>query len=395
MYPVIRLKAGKEAMVVFRHPWVYSGAIEAIPGKLENGSLVHVNDYTGKFLGTGTYSTHSNIAVRMLGYHESVIDQDWFTAAIDQANRRRLFLGYGPGTDTTGYRMVFGEVDGIPGLVIDCYEDVLVVQVSTAGIERLKEQIVGALTQLFHPRAIVERSDLAVRKEEGLGEVKELLSGEDVEAAEFSEHGSRFVAEVKFGQKTGFYLDQKDLRCKIKNYARDREVLNLFSNTGSFAVVALAGGARRVHNVDSSQPALDRCAAQLELNHLSAELVSSDCADVFAWLGARNDPESDMVVIDPPALVKSQHDLLAGRKAYHFLNRAALRLTRNGGILVTSSCSAFFPEEDFSQTLRRASVQAGVNLRLIHQVQQSPDHPNSFYFRESAYLKSFVCLVTR
>lgn len=395
MYPIIRLKAGKEANVVFCHPWVYSGAVDSVPQQLENGALVHLHDSTGRFLGVGTYSTHSMIAVRVFGYRNSVIDREWFVARINEANQKRLLLGYGPDSDTTGYRVVFGEADGIPGLIVDRYSDVLVIQIATAGIERLKDHILDALISLFNPSTIIERSDLAVRGEEGLEEFTGLLHGDDVSAVEFVEHGNRFLAEVKTGQKTGFYLDQKDLRREVTRFAADSKTLNLFSNSGSFAVAALKGKASHVHNVDSSRPALDLCLNHAVLNDIAEDKITSECADVFNWLSTRSEPEYDLVIVDPPALVKSRQDFESGRKAYHFLNRAAMRLIRHNGILVTSSCSTYLKEDDFAHTLRRASVQAGVNLHVLRQVRQSADHPLSIYFPESAYLKSFIFLITR
>jgi 23S rRNA (cytosine1962-C5)-methyltransferase len=303
-------------------------------------------------------------------------------------------LGFGTEVDS-GYRVIYGESDGIPGVVVDRYRDVFVVQISTAGGETVKPLIVEALVQLFSPASILERSDLSVRKEEKLTDAVGLLFGQDVCTVEFTQNGLHFLADVAKGQKTGFYLDQRELRRTIGRLAGGRQVLNIFSGSGSFAVAASEGGAVSIHNVDSSQPSLDLIGTNLKLNELSLDSSTSDCADVFNWISSRSEPTYDMVIADPPALIKSHSDAAVGRKAYHFLNRAALRLLRNGGIFITCSCSSFFNEEDFAYTLRRASIQVGVDLRTLEIVRQSADHPISVYFPESYYLKSFICRLHR
>ena len=391
MYPILKLKPGKENNVIYRHPWVFSGALAASDIELKNGELVHIADADGQVIGTGTYSNHSQISVRVFDFSNCQIDATWVGARIASAQKQREILGYGPGTETTGYRLVFGEADGFPGLIIDRYDNVFVLQSSTAGIDRLKPLIVEALMDQFSPRAIVERSDIPVRKEEGIEETDGLLFGDDVEEVEFLENGLRFVADVLAGQKTGFFLDQKDLRKFTGQVASGRKVLNLFSNSGSFSIAALRGGAESVLNIDSAGQALDLCPHLAELNELPIDKITWETDDVFQWMTDISDQSFDMVILDPPALIKSQGDLESGRKAYHFLNRAAMRLVKPDGILVTSSCSLYFREEDFLFLLRRASVQTGRHLEILHYVTQSPDHPWSAYFPESRYLKSFVC----
>jgi len=393
LYPILKLKPGKENNVIFRHPWVFSGAFASPLDQLDNGELVHVADAAGQIIGTGTFSTHSQIAVRVFEFGKAEIDYDWIRARIIAAQEQRSLLGYGNGTDTTGYRLVFGEADCLPGLIIDRYNDVFVMQSSTAGVDRLKELVTKVLIEEFTPRAIVERSDIPVRKEEGIEETDGLLYGADVEEVEFLENGIKFVADVLAGQKTGFFLDQKDLRKAIRQMANNGRILNLFSHSGSFSIAALLGGAESIFNVDSSGQALDLCSHIAELNNLPIDRITWETADVFQWLGDIPQDPFDVVMLDPPALVKSQNDLESGRKAYHFLNRAAMRLIKPNGILITSSCSTYFREEDFLFMLRRASVQTGRQLEILHYVTQSPDHPWSVYFPESRYLKSFVCRV--
>jgi 23S rRNA (cytosine1962-C5)-methyltransferase len=395
MYPVLTLKPGKESALGFHHPWVFSGALQGIPREIEQGATVWVADQHGKIIGTGTYSTHSMIAVRVFDFAECTLDQEWFAARLHRAEEHRRWFDLGIGDPAAGYRVIFGESDGIPGLVVDRYADVLVLQIATAGIESLKEIIVQALVDFYAPRAIVERSDLPVRREEGLSEAVRVLYGEDVDRVEFREGELRFVADVKSGQKTGFFLDQRELRRRLMHYAAGREVLNLFSYSGSFAVAALKAGARSVHNLDGSRSALDLIADQFELNQLACSSATTECTDAFNWLSTHGDPSHDMIIVDPPALIKSHRDAETGSKAYHFLNRAALRLMRTDGIFVTSSCSSHYTVDDFAVMLRRASIQAGVTLDILETVRQSADHPISMYFPESRYLKSFICQVRR
>jgi 23S rRNA (cytosine1962-C5)-methyltransferase len=384
-YPVIQLREGREASVGFHHPWVFSGALESIPKDLAVGSLVHITDRNGRIIGTGSFEGEANIAVRVFDFSEVTIDEAWIASHIQQAENRRLFLGYGPDMETSGYRIVFGEADLLPGLVIDRYSDVLVLQISSAGMETLLPLVITVCKELFSPRAIVERS----------GAEYEIHYGSLDSSAAFTEHGMKFVADVLHGQKTGFFLDQKDLRKMVATYAKDRAVLNLFSYTGATGIAALTGGATSVHNVDESMPALEVCAAHATMNGFEEKNMTTEEADVFGWLGEKREETYGMVIVDPPALAKTKREVEQAKKAYHFLNRAAMRLTEDNGIFITSSCSHFFSEDDFLFTLRRASVQAGITLDVLHMVRQSSDHPLSVYFPESLYLKSFICRVRR
>lgn len=389
-YPIISLKAGREASTGFHHPWIFSGALQAVPLEVKHGDLVHVADRQGKIIGTGTYSATTSIAVRLFAFTEATIDEAWLASAVKAANDRRRLMGLGDGQPTTGYRVVFGESDNLPGLVIDRYADVLVLQISTAGMDRLRPHIIAACHTIFSPRAIVERSDMAIRREEKLEEITAVPVGEVTEPVQFLENNVKFLADVVGGQKTGFYLDQRELREHIAKLAPGRSILNLFSYTGAASIVALKNGAASVHNIDSSAEALALGEKQRDLNELPAESWTSEEADVFAWLNDHNEPTYDMVILDPPALTKTKSEQEAAGRAYHFLNRAALRLVKSGGILVTSSCSRFFSEDDLAYVLRRASVQTGVTFNVLKTVRQASDHPLSVYFPESAYLKSFI-----
>lgn len=392
-YPIVQLKAGKEPSVQFRHPWIFSGAL-ASNGSANHGDLVWLSDAHGTILGTGTYSGTSSIAVRILDFTQTVINDGWFVRRFKEANDRRAFFDYGK-KETTGYRVVFGESDGIPGLVLDRYEDVFVMQISTAGLDRLRDVIITAVQKAFKPKSLIERSDVGVRAEEKLPEVVKIYVGEEPNRTEFLENGFHFFADTSKGQKTGFFLDQKDLRRAIGSFANGRSVLNLFSYTGAAGVAAIKGGATSVHHVDASSTALNGCTIHAKMNKIPAKKFTTEEIDVFQFFSTTREPSYDMVIMDPPALIKSKKDTEAGMKAYHFLNRAALRLVKNDGIFVSSSCSHFLSEDDLAFTLRKASVQAGVHLSVLSVIRQSPDHPTSVYFPEAQYLKSFICSVAR
>ena len=409
MYKIVTLATGKEANVAFRHPWIFSGALASIADDLEHGDFVSVLDKNGKVLGTGTYSANTSIAVRVWAFHDVKLDEAFLKERLQMAQERRSFLGYGPGTHTTGYRLVFGEVDGLPGLVVDRYDDVLVMQIATMGMDRQRDMIVKALVDVFQPRIVIERSDMPVRREEKLEPVVAVRHGDATMEGplfvDFLENGVKLRADVVGGQKTGFYFDQKELRrffvgrsgqaAREQHMAKDRRVLNLFSYSGGTGLAVALSGAKSVQNLDGSEAALALAAENAKLNGLDEKVFSTEKADVFQWLGEHTEPEWDMVIMDPPALIKNSRETEEGKKAYHFLNRAAIRLVKDGGIFITSSCSHFLPEEDLAFILRRASVQIGVRLDIISVIRQAPDHPLSVYFPEAAYLKTFVCRVVR
>lgn len=394
MYPIINIRQNRVATVKFQHPWIFSGALILRKTRIEHGSLVYLSD--GKsIIATGTYSAVSSIAVRIFDFKQTIIDTSWFVKQITEAYEKRLLLNYGPHTNTTAYRVVFGESDNIPGLVVDRYGDVFVIQLSTAGIENLRKAIIEALIKIFNPQTIIERSDIAVRQEEQLPEHIAIHYGKKVSLVEFQENGLRFTADLIAGQKTGFFLDQKELRKEIMNCAEQKHILNLFSYSGATGIAAIKGGAKSVHNVDCSEKALTWCGKNRALNSIDLKSFTTECADAFEFLSRKGNKRYNMILIDPPALIKSKSNREEGIKAYHFLNRAALKLINDGGIFVSSSCSHFFPEEDFAFMLRQVSVQSKTHLSILKIVRQSPDHPLSVYFPQSAYLKTFICHVRK
>lgn len=394
MYPIIQLKAGREASAGFHHPWVFSGALGSIPAEVLHGGFVWLSDRRGEIIGTGSYSSHGSIAVRLFSFTKIIINQEWIIEVLRSAKKRRELMGYTKDGKTSGFRLVYGEADHLPGVVIDVYGDVVVFQLSTAGAERIREELIVALKEVMKPAVIYEKSDMDIRGEEGLEPVVKLHVGTMPDEVWFSEYGRQYMADIVEGQKTGFFLDQKDLRNEIERLSRGRNVLNLFSYTGASTVAALMGQAASVKNIDSSERALSFIAKHLEKNELDTSLVSHEVADVFQWI-SHHEETYDMVLVDPPALVKSKREQEGAMKAYHFLNRAAMRLVKDGGIFITSSCSYFVNEDDLAFVLRRASVQAGIELTMIKSVRQAPDHPLSVYFPESLYLKSFIFQVKK
>jgi len=401
-YPVLHLRRDRAASLAFRHPWVFSGALEEPPDRAFHGHLVRVAAPDGAILGTGTYSSSSSIAVRIFAFEDAAVDAGWLASRIAEADARRRLLGFGPGTDTTGYRVVFGESDGLPGFVLDRFGDTFVFQLSTAGTDRMRDDLITDMQATFSPDAIVERSDLNVRREERLDEVTAVRHGAlpDGDAVPFIERGIQYLAHPLAGQKTGFFLDQRDLRTLVRQLAsrsplQSGQALNLFSYSGATAIAALLGGVAHVHNVDGSETALAHAREHAALHELGEDRFTAVRADVFQWLAAHTEPTYDLVMLDPPALIKSQRDVEQGRRAYHFLNRSALRLVRDGGLLVTSSCSYYFSDDDLAFELRRAAHAVGVSLHTVAAVGQSLDHPQSVYFPEAAYLKSLVLQVHR
>jgi 23S rRNA (cytosine1962-C5)-methyltransferase len=394
-YPILKLKPHREESVLSGHPWIFSGALDRVPIGIPQGGLVAINSNDGQFLGVGSYGSMGSISVRLFDRRDVVIGKDWFADILRRAGERRKMMGYGPDTATTGYRVLFGESDGAPGLVVDRYDKSIVFTLSTAGLDKLRPQIIAAIDEVFSPAAIVERSDVSSRKEEGLENAISVHKGEVDAPVEFTESGVKFLADTVQGQKTGFFLDQKDLRRAIGKAAAGRNTLNLFSYTGSSGIMAALGGASSVHNVDGSARALEVAGENAKRATIAPDRFTAEKADVFKWLDSRRTPEYGMAMMDPPSIIKSRKDAKAGQKAYHFLNRAAIRLVVDGGLFVTSSCSQFLSREDFSQILRRAAYQAGVTLYAVGSFGQSADHPSPPHFPESDYLKSHIFQVRR
>lgn len=390
------LFADKDRSLRRRHPWVFSGAIAREPAGLGCGETVDLRDADGVFLARGAYSGASQIRVRVWTFDEhEAVDADFFAARIERAlAARRALVASG---ETNACRLINAESDGLPGLVVDRYGEVVVCQFLAAGPERWRDVIVEALARMSGAGTIYERSDVEVRVKEGLPSRVGVLAGaEPPELVEIVEHGLRYAVDVRAGHKTGFYLDQRASRRAAARYGEGREVLNAFSYTGAFAVAALAAGAVKVTNVDSSSSALALGVRNLALNGLPADRVENVEADVFTLLRRFRDSRRafDMIVLDPPKFAASRVQMDKAARGYKDINLLAFKLLRAGGVLLTFSCSGLMTPELFQKIVADAALDAGRDAQIVDKLGQPPDHPIALPFPEGAYLKGLVCRVS-
>ena len=381
----IRLARGEERRIKGGHPWVFSNEISEIRGEHEAGVAAEICDAGGGYLGTGHYNPRSLIAVRILSREREDIDDPAFLrrrleAALEL--RRSLY----PGLKT--FRLVHGEGDFLPGLVVDRYDGYLSVQFLTCGMERRRETVIAVLRDLLAPKGIAGRNDVAVRALEGLEERVELLDGEIPPVVEVEEHGLRFRVDLLGGQKTGHFLDQKENHLLLQGICTGKEVLDCFSYSGSWGTHAASFGARKVTCVDISPRAVGLARENAALNGLSG-IVTCEEADAFDRLRSLKSEgrRFDVVVLDPPAFVKSRKALKEAEKGYLTINRRAMELLRPGGYLVTCSCSYHMGRELFRDVLTKAAQQAGRTMRLVTSRAQAPDHPVLLAVPETEYLK--------
>lgn len=394
-YPQIYLSKAKENSIVKkRHPWLFSQAI-AGGDRPENGEVVDVYQSDRKtFFGRGTYNEFSQIRVRLFTRDaDEPVDQAFFEKKFRElkAFRERWI----DTKNTNAYRLVFGESDGLPGLIVDRYADAYVFQIHTAGMEWLRSPMVKALNAVFKPKTLYERSDVNVRLLEGLKDCpSRLISGQKITGEiEIMENGVRMLVNIAHGQKTGFFIDQRENRKALQKYSRGRSVLNCFSYTAGFSLYAALAGAKKVVSVDVSKEALQTARRNFILNGLSPNAFGFEEADVFDYLDGLSSQKSpfDLIILDPPAFVKNQRTLKNGMAGYLHINEKALRLLPVGGILVTSSCSAFVTDELFQQMLSLAAHHARAGIKVLEIKHQPPDHPYNIDFPEGKYLKFWVC----
>jgi 23S rRNA (cytosine1962-C5)-methyltransferase len=384
----IILARGEDKRVKAGHQWIFSNEIREIIGEKVPGSTAEVFDAGGSFVGTGYYNPASLIAVRLLARTRADIDAAEFyreRIAGALALRHLLYL------DMETFRVVHGEGDFLPGLVVDKYGDYLSVQFLTCGMERRKEVITGVLMEIFSPKGIVARNDVAVRGLEGLDEKVELLCGDSPEKLVIEEHSLRFRVDLLQGQKTGHFLDQKENHLLLRERVKGKEVLDCFCYSGSWGVHAAHFGASGVTCVDSSERAVALARENAALNGF-AGIVKCEAADAFERLRSlKGEGRSfDLVVLDPPAFVKSRKVLKEAMKGYFTINRRAMELLRPGGYLISCSCSYHMEREMFRDLLANAAQQAGRELRLVDVRSQAPDHPILLSMPETGYLKCFV-----
>ncbi len=382
------LQPTKDKAVRNRHHWVFSGAIRSMPD-VEPGTILPVRSFEGDHLGYAYVNPRSSITARMLSFDRTP-GEDAVRAGLRKAvELRRTFFDE---SRTNAYRVVNAEGDALPGLVVDRYADALVLQSATAGMDRLKPLVAEVLDEAFHPRSVIERSDVSSRREEGLDDARAVLRGELVERVDVLEDGLRFRVDVLSGQKTGFFLDQRGNRALVRELAAGRSLLNAFSYTGAFSIAALKGGAARADAVDASEPALALARENLALNGLPEEGARFIAADVFSFLRGTG-LDYDFVILDPPAFAKRRADVVAGCRGYKDINRLAMKIVRPGGLVLTFSCSHFVDEGLFRKVVFEAAAEAGRAVRILQRSRQAFDHPVNVYHPETEYLKGFLLYV--
>jgi 23S rRNA (cytosine1962-C5)-methyltransferase len=391
--PFVTLKPGREKPVRNHHPWIFSGALERISAQCQDGGLVRVVNSQGHYLGTGYLNHRSQITIRLLTWDEDErVDTDFWRRLLERALAGRERLGNDGATDA--YRLVNAESDGLPGLIVDYYAGWLVVQFLTLGMAQRRDEIIPVLVELLAPKGIYARDDVDVRRKEGLPLETGSLWGDDPPPrVEIVEYGHRFLVDITRGQKTGFYLDQRENRRRTAAYCADKRILNAFAYTGAFSVYAAAAGARSVVNVDSSAEALDLAQENLALNGCAPqEMVVGDVFQVLRRY--REDQRSfDLVILDPPKFATSQAQVMAASRGYKDINLLALQLLRPGGLLVTFSCSGLVSADLFQKIVFGAGVDAARDVQILERLTQGPDHPVLLSFPESDYLKGLICRV--
>jgi 23S rRNA (cytosine1962-C5)-methyltransferase len=385
------LKKGREKSLKRRHPWIFSGAVEKLTGKPESGDTVGVKDSNGKLFAKAAYSPRSQIRARVWTFDDEEIDAAFFRDRLARAVALREALP--ARRHTNALRLVHGESDGLPGLIVDRYADVLVAQFLAAGVERWREPILDLLAELAACEAIFERSDAEVRSLEGLQPRVGFFRGNrNAARCPIVEYGLNFRVDVAQGQKTGFFLDQRENRQRVRELAAGREVLDGFCYTGGFSIAALAGGAARVTAIESSAPALEVARENLAANPLDAAKVSFVEGDVFGELRKLRDRGASfqMVILDPPKFAPTAAQARNAARAYKDINLLALKLLAPGGLLATFSCSGGVSPELFQSIVAGAALDAGANAKIIERFGAAADHPVALEFPEGEYLKGLL-----
>ena len=389
---IVTLKKGEGRLLKSGGAWIFDNEIDSIMGEFENGDIVIVHDFDGYGMGRGFINMNSKIRIRMMTRkQDQEIDHAFLEMRVRDAWEYRKKT-----VDTSSCRVIFGEADFLPGLVIDKFSDVLVVESLALGIDRMKEEIVDILKAVLSEdgitiRGVYERSDAKVRQNEGMERVKGFIGEEFDTKVEIVENGVRYMVDVKDGQKTGFFLDQKYNRLAIQKLCRNARVLDCFTHTGSFALNAGYAGAKEVTGVDASQLAVDQATANAALNGLS-DSVKFICEDVFDFLPKLEEKgeKYDVVILDPPAFTKSRSSVKNAVKGYREINLRAMKLVKDGGFLATCSCSHFMDYQLFTQTIGQAARNVHKRLRQVEYRTQAPDHPILWSADESYYLKFFI-----
>jgi 23S rRNA (cytosine1962-C5)-methyltransferase len=391
----VTLKKGKEKAVLHRHPWVFSGAIEKMKGNPANGDIVRLLNAKSEFMAYGFFNDQSRVALRLLEWTEHVVvDDTWFREKVATAVKSRANI-LADGTTNT-CRLIFSESDYLPGLIVDKYADHLAVQVLTSGIEKVMPVIIDELNQLLKPASIFDKSDASSREHEGLQTVNAALTlASPPENVEVKENGIIYHINIAEGQKSGFYCDQRDNRKILASYTKDKKVLDCFSYTGGFTLNSCQNSAASVTSVDSSALAIETLRENIKLNNFDSSKHIAIQSDVNKQLRVFKDQEEkfDVIILDPPKYAPSRSALDRASRAYKDLNRLAMLLLNEGGLLATFSCSGAMDMETFKQVLAWAALDAGKQVQFIHQFCQPEDHPVRASFPEGEYLKGLLCRV--
>jgi len=390
----LQLAKGREASLLRRHPWIFSGAVARVTGDPISGETVQVVDSSGRTLGYAAYSPDSQIRARVWSFDANAdINADFIRQRVQRALNRRAHL---LGQHRSAIRLVYAESDGLPGLIVDRYGDYLSCQILGSGAEYWRDTIIGALAEFSPCTGIYERSDVTVRKHEGLQQRQGLLWGEEPPAlVTIQEQDRLFAVSIQTGHKTGYYLDQFDNRSLVQSLSAGITVLNCFSYTGGFGIAALRGGALHVTNVDSSGPALELAGRNLELNDFDPSQAGLVQANVFEYLRELKQQSKTygMVVLDPPKFAETKHQFKRAARAYKDIALQAAQLIAPGGMLVSFSCSGAIDPALFQKITADALLDAGREARITHYLHQSEDHPVALPFPEALYLKGLVCVL--
>ena len=385
---IVTLRKTRETRVRGGHPWIYASEIEKVEGQFENGDIVDVNDFRGKFIGRGFYNPASQISLRILTRNDEPCDRSFFEKRIRDAWEYRKLL-----CDPDSCRLIYSESDFLPGLVVDKFADVLVLQSLSLGIERIKDMLCDLLMEVVKPAGIWERSDVPVRRLEGLEQTTGLLRGTVPDEVEMVENGIRFLVDVKHGQKTGFFLDQKQNRAAIAPLCNDARVLDCFCHNGSFSLHAAKYGAKSVLGVDISEEALEVACRNAELNGFTnVTFEAHNCFDLLRQL-TDDGEQYDLVILDPPAFTKNKAAVQSAIRGYKEINLRGLKLVRPGGFLVTCSCSQHVLPEMFQDVINQAARDAKKRIRLVEYRTQGYDHPILPQSVETKYLKTMILQV--
>ncbi len=388
----LRLKKGKEESLLRKHPWVFSGAIQSSEGEVEEGDIVDVYSSSGEFLARGI-SAIGSISVRVLSFTQVDIDRSWWVERVGEAYRLRVALGLAKSRETNCYRLVHGEGDNLPGLVVDIYDSVAVIQAHAVGIYLRRDDIAAAIVEVVEGvSAVYDKSAGTIPYNSGVEVVEGYLIGERPSEIDIRENGIKLLAAWEGGQKTGFFIDQRENRELVRHYAKGRRVLNTFCYTGGFSLSALRGGARSVDSVDSSKGALELCRGNVESNFPSAT-HSEVLGDALKFVREMPTDAYDLIILDPPAFAKHRGAVDSALQAYKRLNAAAIAAAASGTILFTFSCSQAVSREHFRRAVFSGAAIAGRSVRILHFLSQPADHPISIYHPEGEYLKGLVLYI--